>query len=138
MCDRIRGSRRRNRGFLLEQFLIPLIIALILVPVMTSCIGILGHGMSLADEVQDEIALAQLRHVMIASNDCQVYGSSVSCIYHEQDIRIEQVNRFLLIRPGTWIFLSDVDTCSFALEDQCIVLYYRRADRQYRRVLVHA
>ena len=138
MCDRVCRRRKRTRGFLLEQFLIPLIIALMLVPVMTSCIGILGHGMSLADEIQDEIALAQLRHVMIAANDCQVYGPSVSCIYHEQDIQIEQVNRFLLIRPGTWIFLSDVDTCSFALEDQCIVLYYRRGDRQYRRVLVHA
>ena len=141
MCDQCSGRKRRkrrNRGFLLEQFLIPLLTALMLVPLMTSCLGILGRSSGLSQDLQDEIALAQLRHVLIVSDEYAVSSYAVSCIYHDEPIRIEQVNRFLLVRPGTWIFLSDIDTCQFALENDCIVLYYSRKNSQFRRVLVHA
>ena len=127
----------RRRGFFLDQFLIPLFIALIFLPLINSCILILSSSFRFNEEIQDTIALAQLRHIMFVSDEYQVYDSVIYCQYHHEPAEIRQVNRNLLLQPGTQIFLTDVDYLSFFSEGQVIGIEYTRKDRQYRRILVH-
>ena len=127
----------RRRGFFLEQFLIPLFTALIFLPLINSCILILGSNFRFNEEIQDMIALAQLRHILIVSDEIQVQDSAIYCQYHYELTEIRQVNRNLLLQPGTQIFLTDIDHLSFFSEGQMIGITYTRKEQEYRRILVH-
>ena len=125
-----------RRGFILTELIIVLIASMFLMPIGLSALKVLKPMISFREEVQDAIALTQLKHILIVSEDFAADGN-LSFIYHREPCVLRTVNNHLILSPGTQIFLSEIDSAVFENRNGIITLTYERNGRTYVRPLVH-
>ncbi len=133
MC--LRRNRRRNvrsrDGYIVEQLLITLGICAFLIPVTVVLLCTLSRLLAYPADLQDEVSISQLRHVVNASYDFECCGSELSFVHHEKRQRLALRNGNLcLIDPGTQIFLSDLSDVTFYLEGDVIYIRYAHFDKE--------
>jgi len=90
------------------------------------------------DEINDEIALCQLREILLISYDMHVSSNRLDFRYRNDDFRLSLVNEKLILQPGTQIFLNDIDDVSFKKSNGCIYVCYRKENHEYERVIAKA
>ncbi|MBR2811098.1 MAG: hypothetical protein IKD69_06940 [Solobacterium sp.] len=127
---------RSRAGFVLSDFLAALCVVVLMVPLMTMCLGVLKGSLVFDERLQDEIALLQLRKILLISYDIEVSPQMLSFRYQARDMRLSLVNRRLIIQPGTQIFLSEIDGASFLEKDGMIEVIYSRGEQEYEKVLI--
>ena len=127
---------RSRAGFVLSDFLAALCVVVLMVPLMTMCLGVLKGSLVFDERLQDEIALLQLRKILLISYDIEVSPQVLSFRYQARDMRLSLVNRRLIIQPGTQIFLSEIDGASFLEKDGMIEVIYSRGEQEYEKVLI--
>ena len=127
---------RSRAGFVLSDFLAALCVVVLMVPLMTMCLGVLKGSLVFDERLQDEIALLQLRKILLISYDIEVSPQVLSFRYQARDMRLSLVNRRLIIQPGTQIFLSEIDGASFLEKDGMIEVIYSRDEQEYEKVLI--
>jgi len=86
-------------------------------------------------EINDELALFQLRETMLIAYDLQYSFDQLDFIYANKEFRLSQVNNRLILQPGTQIFLDDIDEVYFEKRNGCIYVHYQRDNKQYERIL---
>lgn len=132
-----RDTGRHAGGFVIEQLLIVLIIVGLLVPITVSALKVAEKTLTFTEEIQDEIALSQLRKIMMIGDEYQIRTDCLQFEYQGEDSEISLVNRHLILQPGTQIFLSEIDNAAFLERDGVIMMQYARGERHYERALVH-
>ena len=143
MHDRISKGRTRCRfrqnfrgrsgrsGYILEQLLISLAICAFLIPVAAAILAILLSSLHQPLLSQDEVGIAQLRHVINSSCEYQVDGSSVRFLHRKQQQHLHLVNgNLVLTNPGTQIFLTDLDECSFSERGGLLYVTYSHPNKE--------
>jgi len=132
-----RDTGRHAGGFVIEQLLIVLIIVGLLVPITVSALKVAEKTLTFTEEIQDEIALSQLRKILMIGDEYQIRTDCLQFEYQGADSEISLVNRHLILQPGTQIFLSEIDNAAFLERDGVIMMQYARGERHYERALVH-
>ncbi len=128
----------RNRsGFFTFELIFVLSACMFLMPAAFACLKLLIPLTEFSEEIQDEIALCQLRHNLIVSDSFRITPQEVHFIYHEEENVLRYVNHHLILSPGTQIFLSDISGIVFSGSGEILVLKYSREGRETERVLVH-
>lgn len=130
------GNRRRS-GFILSEALICLLICLMMLPIAADCLSLFAHRTENQEQIQDEIALAQLRHILTVSYELECQGSQLVFQYHQQECLLRWTNSHLILTPGTQIFLSKMEEPYFYEENGCICISYQRKGKTYEKILVH-
>lgn len=115
--------------------LIGLIIIVTMLPICALTFKYAGDIKFDYNEINDEIALMQLRELMLISYDVYVNTSSVDFIYKNKDFKLSNVNNKLILQPGTQIFLNDIDDLCFEERNGCIYVLYRRENNNYERII---
>jgi len=87
------------------------------------------------NEIADELALAELREILLITYDMKVSYSSLDFIYQNKDFSLSLVNRKMLLQPGTQIYLNDIDELHFEIRGNTIYVIYERNNRKYERAL---
>ena len=87
------------------------------------------------NEIADELALAELREILLITYDMKVSFSSLDFIYQNKDFSLSLVNRKMLLQPGTQIYLNDIDELHFEIRGNTIYVIYERNNRKYERAL---
>jgi len=85
--------------------------------------------------MQDEISLAQLRRVMNVCYEKEIEGSSLFCVYQDEEVEFRYNGDFLYMTEGTWIFLNEVDSLYWEINDGFLRLYYFRAEDKKEAIL---
>ena len=86
---------------------------------------------------QDNIAMMQLRKILLLSYDANVYNESLEFKYKDEDwtLYVTSSNNLNLGKSkgysGTQIYLYDVENVSFRQEDNCIFINYTRKNKEY-------
>lgn len=115
--------------------LIGLIITITMLPV---CIEAFMFGSRIPfdyDEINDEIALEQLREQLLISYDMNISSDQLNFVYKNKNFTLSLVNGKLLLQPGTQMYLNDVENLYFDSRDGCIYVCYERGNKQFERVL---
>lgn len=126
-----------KRGSLLTDFLFTIFVMLLLLPILVLTLRVLSMQLQFKEDIQDEIALAQLRHILNVSDEFVVSNQSILFQYHLEECELRFINNHMLLSPGTQIFLSDIDSLSFELNDEVIYVIYWRNNHSYKRALCH-
>lgn len=126
---------RMHRGFAVIEVLIVLCILCAMIPVTIVCLRPFSRMLEFDEEVQDEIALAQMRRILLLSYDIRCSSDSLQFLYQQKDWTLSCKNDHLVLSPGTQIFLSKIDAASFYLDGQCIFIHYTREGKEYEKVL---
>ena len=132
MCDHMAG---RRDGIILKETAAVILIVLMLIPVCVVCISALSASFRFHEEIQDRIALQQLRRMMLLAYDAETAGDHVAFEYQGEKRELRFVNRWLLVQPGTLIFLSDVDGGHFFEKDGGIYVVYERNGQETECIL---
>lgn len=122
-----------KKGFILENILSMFIISTF-IPIMFNCLLLLKID-DFSYDLQDEIALIQLRRILSVSYDLQANDNCLSFIYKNEQRMISEVNNNLIMQNGTIIILCDVEDVSFVINDGLLYLYYRRLDKDYEKIV---
>lgn len=126
-----------RRGFALSDLLVTMLCTASLVPIAAGCIVLLPQLSAFHEDVQDETALYQLRRLCMIAYDPAVSSDTLCFSYKEKDWQLRMVNRRLILQPGTQIFLSEIDSASFTIENGVIYCVYEREGRSRSAPLMH-
>ena len=86
---------------------------------------------------QDNIAMMQLRKILLLSYDNEIYSDHLEFKYKDENwsIYVTSGNNLNLGKEdghsGTQIYLYDVQDVSFRQEDNCIFINYTRKNKEY-------
>jgi len=81
--------------------------------------------------LQDQIALVQLRHYLAVAYDIELQPTMISFQRQHEEMRLRLVNQNLIIQPGTQIFLMNIESAMFYLENDSVILRYVRENQEY-------
>lgn len=115
--------------------LIGLIITITLLPICTKAFIYTSNIPFEYNEINDEIALYQLREQLIIAYDMNVSSDSLNFTYKNKAFSLSLVNNKLLLQPGTQIYLNDIDSLHFDVRNNCIYVCYERNNKQYERII---
>lgn len=87
------------------------------------------------NEINDEIALAQLRELLLISYDMYVNTNELNFNYKNKDFTLSLVNQKMILQPGTQIFLNDIDDLYFDERNDYIYVCYARGNNNYERII---
>ena len=126
---------KKNKGFVLEQMLVSLMVMISCIPIVLLCFYILHQQVKENQLIQDEIALSQLRHILNISTDFHHAGSSLSMTYQNESYQLYTINHHLILTPGTQIFFQDIDQASFQEKNGYLYVIYTRKNETYESIL---
>lgn len=119
----------------LTRTIIALIITLSILPLCATSFTMISNVKFSYDEINDELALVDLRRILLLSYDLDFNQNELNFIYQNKNYNLSIVNNRLVLSPGYQMFLNDVDYLSFFKKDGCIFITYERHGRTYERVL---
>ena len=119
----------------LTRLLLALIITVTILPLCAMSFRYAADLTCDYNEVNDEIALFQLREILLIAYDLEISYDRLSFVYQNDDFRLSLVNRKLILQPGTQIFLNDIDTLYFYENHDTVFLHYERQNKSYDTIL---
>ena len=90
------------------------------------------------NEISDELALAELREILLISYDMNMTYDTLYFIYQNKPFTLSMVNRKMLLQPGTQIYLNDIDELHFERRGNTIYVMYERNMHKYERAISSA
>lgn len=132
---RITGALRDTRGMILTDFLLTMMIAIMLVPAVLVCLNVLAGSLQFNEEVQDMIAEAQIRHILLISSDKKIENGSLLFDFQNRSMNLSFVNDHLILQPGTQIIFSDIDSGQIESRNNMIYAIYTRNHHTYEKVI---
>ncbi|MBR2802726.1 MAG: hypothetical protein IKE21_09170 [Erysipelotrichaceae bacterium] len=124
-----------RKGYTLTSFLLSLLCALLLLPLLVSSFKAAAVLPFHYRENGDEIALRQMRRILAVSYERECRGSELCFRYQGEEYRFYEVNQRLVLSPGTQIFLEEVEKVFFFTQEGALILHYERGKDSYERVL---
>lgn len=120
-----------NRGFISIRYLIALCIAMSILPIVVFVMMQSTNFYFDYSIVNDEMALLQLRRIMLLSYDVNNYGDSLSFLYKNKDYELELINNRLILSPGYQMFLDEVDDLYFDEDGNVLNIYYEKKGKRF-------
>lgn len=87
------------------------------------------------DAINDDVAINQLRRILLISYDVNASADGMRFVYHNKEFYLNFVNNRLILQPGTQIFLNRIDEGTITTLNNCYVVKYKRKGKEYEKVL---
>lgn len=137
MRYRLSCNTHTNRGSALTEVLLVMLVATLMMAPVVSAMRLVPRFLSFQEEVQDEIALVQMRRILMLSYKVENEGSTLAYTYQEREFRLSLVNGNLIIQPGTQMILTDISQAHFESAGEVIYVVYTRENKERKAPLVH-
>lgn len=115
--------------------LIGIIITITLLPICIEAFNYVSNISFEYNEINDEIALTQLRQQLLIAYDMDVNSDEINFIYKNKNFKLSLVNNKLLLQPGTQIYLNDIDNLYFEQRGELVFVCYEKDSKQYERII---
>lgn len=122
---------QKEKGFALIEILICILTVCICIPILVQVISLTRSVLKDRTLLQDQIALVQLRHYLAVAYDIELQPTALSFQRQHEEMRLRLVNQNLIIQPGTQMFLMDIESAMFYLENDSVILRYVRDSHEY-------
>lgn len=114
--------------------LIALLITLTMLPLAISTFSFVGKYEFNYNLINNEMALMDLRRVMLIAYDISVSEYEVNFVYHNDNYSLRYVNNKLLLQPGSQIYLNGIISARFYTNNNSIyVEYVDENGKEYQR-----
>lgn len=134
---RMKKSINSNQGFVLIEVLIALSIMASLMSPTLSILNVLQQSFERNQLVQDQVSINQLRHTLLLSNNIQYFSDHIEFDYHDKDCSLGLLNNKLIMKPGTMIYLIEIDDVLFLKDQNALILQYQRGSNVYQKVIAY-
>lgn len=121
----------KNKGFILAEYLLSLLIIVSLLPIITSAFRIIANAELYDNEIQDFISINQLRERLIIAEDFHYKLNDVCFFYKDKENCLRYANDKLYIYPGYLLYLDDIDSLYFELDSEVLIINYAKNKKLY-------
>lgn len=115
--------------------LIGLVICVCMLPICLLSYKYVSNISFAYDTLNDEIGLCQLRQILLISYDIKNENDSLHFLYKNKKFELSIINNKLILKPGTQIFLSNIDGAYFKYKEGCLYIVYEKENKTYERVI---
>lgn len=123
-----------SNGFIKSRFLIALLITLSILPICSITVRLLANVNVDYNLVNNEMALMDLRRILLIAYDLNISDYELNFIYHNDNYCLRYINDKLVLSPGTQIYLNDIKEANFITKNGCLYLRYVTNDnKEYER-----
>lgn len=126
-----------RRGGTTIEFLITLLVSCMLLPIVYIAMRLLISHEYFNQNAQDEIALYQLRQILLLVDNISITNDGLSGMLYDEEIRVVYNNKHLYLQPGTQIFITDIEEGYFSNENGLYFFNYLRGNTWMKRVLTN-
>ena len=116
--------------------IVGLLIILLILPICISAMNYISVISFNYDEINDEIALSQLRENLLIAYDIDYDYNQLRFDYQNKMYLLSYINNKLILQPGTQIYLNNIDELHFETKDSIIYVCYERNNKRYERPIV--
>ena len=95
-------SMRNNRGTVLIDYLLTLIIVM-MIPVIILSISTISHALKQPYCLQDLVATYQLRRILVLSYSPHIEEDALYFTYKKKEMKLSLINENIILTPGTQI-----------------------------------
>lgn len=121
-----------KKGYTLLECLIALFILSLCLSLFSTYISYLDYLKVDDYNLQDEIGIYQLQITLAKNEIVSVENDEIVYKTYNNECLISLVNNRLISKPGTLIYLINIDEVSFEQEEEVIYLIYVRDEKEYR------
>ena len=122
----------------LTRLILALLITLTILPLCSETFNLVSNINFDYNEVNDELALVDLRRIMLLAYDLDVRYDEINFIYQDKDYSLAMNNNNLVLSPGYQLFIADVDELYFEIRNNCVYVIYQRKNKNYEKVISSA
>lgn len=128
-----------NRGFIYTRTLVAIFVVLSILPLMISVFRYVSLFEFDYNLTNNKLALMDLRRVLLLAYDIQIDDHELSFLYHNENYSLKLINNKLILRPGTQIYLNDIDEVNFYIKNNCLYIsYLNTKGKRYEEVIGQA
>jgi len=124
-----------NKGSIELSTLLALMIALMMLPIALSIFKFSANYEYDYQEIEDEIVLYKLRKVYLLSYDQEIKSEEISFVYDNKTWNLSYINGHLLLKPGSLIYLDNIEYAEFYEYGDLLYVHYKRGDKEYEKVI---
>lgn len=125
-----------RRGFISFRTIVALIITLSILPLSVYALAYSANLKFNYDEINDEIALLQLRRILLIVYDVNNNGYSLDFIYHNNNYTLSLINNRLVLQPGYQMFLDNINNLEFFEDGNSIYIRYEKRNKEYTAPII--
>ena len=122
-----------KKGFLINDYLITLLVITILFNIIIQLFTIMGNYKFINYKIQDELMIYHIRKIMLLSNDITVSDKRLNFNYKNKEWYLYLGKDKLIMGQGVQVLLDYVDDINFVMENNIIYLEYFRDNQYYKR-----
>lgn len=121
---------KKNKGAIKLQVIISLLTTLMIIPIIYQNFTILVNYDFHEDELQDNIALLQLRRILLESKEITCMDQKLRYEKNNKKYELRFINHHFIISPGTQIIISNADFGYIYQEnDRFYLTFYRKGEK---------
>ena len=126
-----------KNGMIMSNFLTTLITLIISVNIIFSCINIISKHNFYEERMQDLIGLSQLSRYLLLAEDIKIENNCIYFKYLDKDMKVDIVNKNLIIQPGTQFVIVNIDHLNFYIENNLLYIEYERNNINSKMVIIN-
>lgn len=119
----------------LTRLILALLITLSILPLCSETFNLVSSIDFDYNEVNDELALVDLRRIMLLAYNLDVGYDEIRFVYQDKDYCLALNNNNLVLSPGYQLYIADVDELYFEIRNNCIYVIYQRKNKNYEKVI---
>lgn len=120
-----------SRGFILLRTILAILVITTILPISVRCIFYVARLNLDYSDVNDELALMQLRRTLMISYDLENYGDLLRFIKGDNTFELKKINGRLVLEPGYQMFLDGIDDLYFIESNNCLIMVYEKNGNEY-------
>ncbi len=128
---------RFKNGMIMTNFLVTLLTFMISINVIFSCMNIISKHNFYEENLQDLIGLSQLSRYLILADEIKIENNCIYFKYLDKDMKVDVVNKNLIIQPGTQFVIVNVDYLNFYIENNLLYIEYKRNKNNFKMVITN-
>lgn len=125
-----------HKGFTMIEALLALTILCFSFTLLSSSLPVLKSMIQIRFAIEDEIALRQLRRLLLLSEDIQMNTYDLTFWYQDNWYSLIQDKDRLIRKEGYMIYMEGLEYIEFKEKGNCIYLYYEKENNSYERLLI--
>lgn len=119
----------KTNGYTMVELLFSLMIMSLSITLISSVLTIVPKLMNEDERIQDEIALFQIRHMTLLSEELSVSFDTLEMRYLNRDVVIYQDRNRLIKAEGYQILMQNIESVEFVQEGGCIYMIYEKVNQ---------
>lgn len=126
-----------KNGMIMTNFLVTLLTFMLSINVIFSCMNIISKHNFYEESLQDLIGLSQLSRYLILADEIKIENNCIHFKYLDKDMKVDVVNKNLIIQPGTQFVIVNVDYLNFYIENNLLYIEYKRNKNNFKMVITN-